>query len=178
MAARVGPARRLLRPRWLHGIGFFLGSSITLGTPGVVGAQVREQPLQLEYRLDALVAHTTGAEAALGASVPAGLYVRTGLVAGIGAGAHGAEGRTDLFSRFSLDPFRQSRWAPYAGGGISGRYRSRLDGGSRAYLLVFLGLEGPLPTGRTSGFVPAFEVGLGGGARFSVILRRGINARR
>jgi hypothetical protein len=108
----------------------FLGSSITLGTPGVVGAQVREQPLQLEYRLDALVAHTTGAEAALGASVPAGLYVRTGLVAGIGAGAHGAEGRTDLFSRFSLDPFRQSRWAPYAGGGISGRYRSRLDGGS------------------------------------------------
>lgn len=135
-------------------------------------------PVQAEYRLDALVAHTTGVEASLGLSVPAGLYMRTGVVAGIGAAAHGAEGRTDLFSRFSLDPFRQSRWAPYAGGGISGRYRSERDGGAHAYLLIFLGVEGPLPTGRTSGIVPAFELGLGGGARFSVILRRGINARR
>jgi hypothetical protein len=141
-------------------------------------AQVRQQPLQTEYRLDALVARTTGIEAGLGFSVPAGIYMRSGLVAGIGAGAHGAEGRTDLVARFSLDPFRQSRWAPYAGGGISGRYRSERDGGSKAYLLVFLGVEGPLPLGRTDAIVPAFELGLGGGARFAVVLRRGINARR
>ncbi|HEX2601069.1 MAG TPA: hypothetical protein VHL32_03070 [Gemmatimonadaceae bacterium] len=153
-------------------------ASITVVAPPVVSGQVRQQPIQTEYRLDAIFAHTAGAEAALGLSVPAGLYVRTGLVAGIGVGAHGAEGRTDLFSRFSLDPFRQSRWAPYAGAGISGRYRSKLDGGSRAYLLVFLGVEGPLPIGRTSGIVPAFEVGLGGGARVGVIFRRGINGRR
>jgi hypothetical protein len=140
--------------------------------------QVQQQPVQTEYRLDALVAHTTGVEAGLGVTVPAGLYIRSGVVAGIGAGRHGAEGRTDLVSRFSLDPFRQSRWAPYAGAGISGRYRSARDGGSAAYLLVFLGVEGPLSLGRTSGFVPAFEFGLGGGARFSVILRRGVNARR
>ncbi|HET9776740.1 MAG TPA: hypothetical protein VFP77_09270 [Gemmatimonadaceae bacterium] len=146
--------------------------------PAVARGQVRQQPLQTEYRLDALFARTAGGEAALGVSVPAGLYVRTGLVAGIGVGAHGAEGRTDLFSRFSLDPFRQSRWAPYAGAGISGRYRSKADGGSRAYLLVFLGIEGPLPLGRTAGIVPAFEVGLGGGARVGVILRRGVNGRR
>ena len=143
-----------------------------------VSAQIPQQRLQTEYRLDALVARTTGGEAAIGVSVPAGLYVRTGLVAGVGAGRHGAEGRTDLFSRFSLDPFRQSRWAPYAGAGISGRYRNDRDGGARAYLLVFLGAEGPLPLGRTSGIVPAVELGLGGGARFSVILRRGINGRR
>jgi hypothetical protein len=143
-----------------------------------VSAQIPRQPIQTEFRLDALVARTAGGEAAIGVSVPAGLYVRTGLVAGAGVGRHGAEGRTDLFSRFSLDPFRQSRWAPYAGGGISGRYRDARDGGSRAYLLVFLGVEGPLPLGRTSGIVPAFEIGLGGGARFSVILRRGINGRR
>ena len=151
---------------------------LTLAAPCAALCQTPRQPVQLEARLDAIVAHTAGVEAGLGVSVPAGIYVRSGLVAGIGAGRHGAEGRTDLFARFSLDPFRQSRWAPYGGAGVSGRYRSTLDGGSRAYLLVFLGVEGPVPFGRTSGIVPAFEVGLGGGARFGVILRRGINARR
>jgi hypothetical protein len=152
--------------------------ALTLAIPAVALSQTSRQPIQMEGRLDAIVANTAGLEAGVGVSVPAGIYVRSGLVAGIGAGRHGAEGRTDLFARFSLDPFRQSRWAPYGGAGVSGRYRSRLDGGSRAYLLVFLGVEGPLPFGRTSGIVPAFEVGLGGGARFGVILRRGINARR
>jgi hypothetical protein len=151
---------------------------LALGLPGAAAAQINQQPLQVEGRLDAIIAHTTGVEAGLGLSVPAGIYMRTGLVAGIGAGRHGVEGRTDLISRFSLDPFRQSRWAPYGGAGISGRYRSKLDGGSQAYLLVLLGVEGPLPFGRTSGIAPAFEVGLGGGARVAVILRRGINARR
>ncbi|HST07737.1 MAG TPA: hypothetical protein VLJ83_06165 [Gemmatimonadaceae bacterium] len=146
--------------------------------PPAIEGQVRQQPVQTEYRLDALVARTTGVEAGVGITVPAGVYVRTGLVAGVGAGEHGVEGRTDLVARFSLDPFRQSRWAPYAGGGVSGRYRSDADGGSRGYLMIYLGLEGALPVGRTSGIVPAFELGLGGGARFSVILRRGINARR
>lgn len=155
-----------------------LSLALPLALPATGGAQVNEQHLQAEGRLDAIVAHTTGVEAGFGLSVPAGIYMRTGLVAGIGAGRHGLEGRTDLMSRFSLDPFRQSNWAPYGGAGISGRYRSRLDGGSRAYLLVYLGLEGPVPLGQRSGIVPAFEVGLGGGARFAVILRRGINARR
>jgi hypothetical protein len=155
-----------------------IGVLALVALPAATEGQVRQQPVQTEYRLDALVARTTGVEAGVGVSVPAGLYMRSGLVAGVGAGAHGVEGRTDLVARFSLDPFRQSRWAPYAGGGISGRYRSHADGGSRAYLLVYLGLEGALPTGRTSGIIPAFEVGLGGGARFAVILRRGVNARR
>ena len=146
--------------------------------PSVDNAQLPQQPLQTEARLDAIVAHTAGVEAGLGLTVPAGIYVRSGLVAGLGAGRHGVEGRTDLISRFSLDPFRQSRWAPYGGGGISGRYRSKRDGSSRAYLMIFLGVEGPLSLGRTSGIVPAFELGLGGGARVGVVLRRGINARR
>jgi hypothetical protein len=151
---------------------------LALALPVAAAAQINQQQLQVEGRLDAIIARTTGVEAGLGLSVPAGIYMRSGLVVGIGAGRHGLEGRTDLISRFSLDPFRQSNWAPYGGAGISGRYRSTLDGASRAYLLVFLGVEGPLPLGRTSGIVPAFEVGLGGGARVAVILRRGINARR
>jgi hypothetical protein len=151
---------------------------LTLAAPCALLSQSTQQPLQMEGRLDAIVARTTGVEAGLGLSVPAGIYLRTGLVAGIGAGRHGVEGRTDLVSRFSLDPFRQSRWAPYGGGGISGRYRSKLDGGSHAYLLVFLGVEGPLAAANRSGIVPAFELGLGGGARLGVILRQGISARR
>ena len=146
--------------------------------PAAAGTQTIQQRFQSEGRLDAIFARSSGVEAAYGFSVSTGIYVRSGLVAGIGAGRHGAEGRTDLISRFSLDPFRQSRWAPYGGAGLSGRYRSKLDGGSRAYLLVFLGLEGPLPLGETAGWVPAVEVGLGGGARVGLILRRGINARR
>jgi hypothetical protein len=146
--------------------------------PVVTGAQVVQQKLQSEIRLDAFFARSGAVEAGYGFTVPAGLYVRSGLVAGIGAGRHGVEGRTDLIARFSFDPFRQSRWAPYAGGGLSGRYRSELDGGIRAYLLLFLGLEGPLPLGERAGWVPAVEVGLGGGARVGLILRRGVNARR
>lgn len=140
--------------------------------------QVPELPVQVEGRLDGIFARTPGVETGLGFTVPNGIYVRSGLVAGVGAGRHGVEGRTDFVSRFSLDPFRQSRWAPYAGGGVSGRYRSDLDGGSRGYLMIFLGVEGPLPLGRTEGWVPAVEVGLGGGARVAVVMRRAINARR
>ncbi len=148
------------------------------GLPSATRAQSRSQPLQVEGRLDAIFARSSAVEAGLGMTVPLGIYVRSGLVAGLGAGRHGVDGRTDLIARFSLDPFRQSRWAPYGGGGISGRYRSELDGGSKAYLMVFLGLEGPLPLGQTAGWVPAIEVALGGGARLGVVLRRGVNARR
>jgi len=157
----------------------FVVSIVALAAAGTAAsAQVEQQPVQTEWRLDGLFARSSGVEAGVGVSVPTGIYVRNGLVGAVGAGRHGIEGRTDLLSRFSLDPFRQSRWALYGGGGISGRYRSREDGGSHAYLMLFLGLEGPLPLGRTSGWVPAFEVGLGGGARAGIILRRGINARR
>lgn len=143
-----------------------------------LSAQTPEQAVQTEWRIDGIFARTAGGEVGLGVSVPVGFYVRNGVVGGIGVGQHGVEGRTDLLSRFSLDPFRQSRWSLYGGGGISGRYRTEQDGGSRAYLLLFLGLEGPLALGQTSGWVPAVEAGLGGGARVGVIIRRGINARR
>jgi hypothetical protein len=141
-------------------------------------AQIVQQKIQSEGRLDAIFARSAGVEAAYGFTVPVGIYVRSGIVAGVGVGRHGVEGRTDFISRFSFDPFRQTRWSPYAGAGLSGRYRSKLDEGARAYLVVFLGVEGPLPLGELSGWVPALEVGLGGGARVGLILRRGVNARR
>ncbi|MGH7602636.1 MAG: hypothetical protein ACRENK_01415 [Gemmatimonadaceae bacterium] len=141
-------------------------------------AQILTQPIQSELRLDGIVARSSAVEAAYGVSVPAGIYVRNGLVLGAGVGESGAEGRADFISRFSLDPFRQSRWAPYAGAGLSGRFRPAADGGSKAYLLAFLGVEGGLPAGARSGWVPAVELGLGGGARIGIVLRRGVVGRR
>jgi len=146
--------------------------------PVIGGAQTVQQKFQSEARLDGLFARSSAVHAAYGFTVPLGLYVRAGLVNGIGVGRHGVEGRTDIVARFSFDPFRQSRWAPYGGAGVSGRYRQELDGGSRAYILIFLGIEGPLPIGERSGWVPALEIGLGGGARVGLVLRRGVNARR
>jgi hypothetical protein len=155
---------------------FGLALSILGAAP--VLAQMPTQAVQSEVRVDGIFARSSGVEAGYGVSIPAGIYVRTGLVGGIGAGRHGVESRADFISRFSLDPFRQSRWAPYAGAGMSGRFQTSADGGAKAFILVFLGIEGPLPAGQPSGWVPAFEVGLGGGARVGLILRRGINGRR
>ena len=152
--------------------------TISLATPFRATSQLPTQAFQSELRVDGIVARNSAVDAGYGLSVPAGIYVRTGLVAGLGVGRHGVDGRTDLIARFSLDPFRQSRWAPYGGAGLAGRYRPEADGGSRGYLLVFMGIEGPLAAGETSGWVPAFEVGLGGGARFGFVMRRGIGGRR
>jgi hypothetical protein len=159
-------------------VGLLIALGAAAALPAIGGAQMNQQKFQSEGRVDAIFARSGAVEAAYGFTVPAGIYVRTGLVAGIGAGRHGVDGRTDAIARFSMDPFRQSRWAPYAGAGLSGRYRVERDGGARAYILVFLGVEGPLALGVREGWVPAFEVGLGGGGRVGVILRRGINARR
>jgi hypothetical protein len=153
-----------------------LGAAIAAPVPA--RSQNAVQPLQSELQIDGLFARSSAVEGAYGVSIPAGIYVRNGVVAGLGAGRHGLEGRTDFVTRFSFDPFRQSRWAPYGGAGLSGRYRPTADGGSKAYLLVFLGIEGPLSAGHVAGWVPAFEIGLGGGARFGLIFRRGIPGRR
>ena len=152
--------------------------SVSILGPAPVPGQMPNQAVQSEVRVDGIFARSSGVEAGYGVSIPAGIYVRTGLVGAIGAGRHGVESRADFISRFSLDPFRQSRWAPYAGAGLSGRFRALPDGGAKGYLLVFLGFEGPLPRGQAYGWVPAVELGLGGGARVGLILRRGINGRR
>jgi hypothetical protein len=141
-------------------------------------AQIPTQAIQSEARVDGIFARTSGVEVGYGISIPAGIYLRSGLVGGVGVGRHGVESRADLTSRYSLDPFRQSRWAPYLGAGLSGRFRAAADGGAKAYLLVFVGLEGPLPNPQVAGWVPAVELGLGGGARVGVIFRRGIAGRR
>jgi hypothetical protein len=158
-------------------IGLGLCSAAMFG-PARAYAQSVEQRLQSEVRVDGIFARSSAGHAGYGVSIPAGLYVRNGIVGGLGAGRHSVDGRVDLISRFSFDPFRQSRWSPYAGTGFSTRFRAESDGGTRGYLLAYVGLEGPLPIGERRGWVPALEVGFGGGTRVGLILRRGIHARR
>jgi hypothetical protein len=126
----------------------------------------------IEGRVDAIFSKKPTAQAGIGISIFGGTYVRTGLLGAIGANEYGVTGRADGFIRFHLDPFRQSRRAPYGGAGLS----TRFDAGSRprAYLLVFAGIDGPIRNGLTT----SFEAGLGGGARLGVILRQAVAERR
>lgn len=138
--------------------------------PAVAFAQ--ESPrVQPEVRLDAFAGYPQSAHAGAGVSAPLGTYVRFGVVAGLGAGVVGLSGHTDLFARFTLDPFRKNSWAPYGVGGVSVRYGRSA---TWANLLLLAGVEGP--AGR--GFAPAVEFGFGGGFRAGLILRRAFPRRR
>jgi len=125
-----------------------------------------------DARLDVIVAAKTAVHFGLGVAVPLGTYVRAGVTVAAGVMEGSPSGRVDLSARFLLDPFRESRWGPYGGGGVSTRFDD--NRGAKAYLLLFLGVEGPV----NRGFSPAFELGLGGGGRLAVLLRRGAAERR
>ena len=130
------------------------------------------KPVDAEMRLDGLISRVSAIQLGAGLMTTAGYYVRLGADGALGVSRHGLSGRIDALARFHFDPFRQSRWAPYGGGGISGRF----DKGekARAYLLVFLGMDGPMEGSVT----PSLELGLGGGGRIGVILRQARKERR
>ncbi|MBA3341350.1 MAG: hypothetical protein H0T48_05895 [Gemmatimonadaceae bacterium] len=140
-----------------------------------VGAQttsVANQGLSPEVRVDAIFARETALHAGIGLATPLGTYVRAGVVGAAGVSNGSPSGRVDAVVRFLLDPFRETKWGPYGGGGLSTRFG---DGrAARALMLIFFGAEGPL----NRGFSPAIEVGLGGGARLAIVLRRGVAERR
>lgn len=151
--------------------GAMLGAIALLAVaPPAVHAQQRV-PLAPEVRLDVIGAHPTSVQGAIGVEVPAGTYVRVGVLGGAGAtiesdGASRAAGRLDVLARFLVDPFRQSRWGFSAGAGVS----VRADPGDRVRprLLVALDLEGRRSRGGVS---PSVQIGLGGGVRGGVGLR-------
>ena len=134
--------------------------------PARGGSALRVRP---ELRLDYLAA-PDGIQLGAGAAIRVSTYVRLGAAGGIGP--HFSDRvdrfgwRADFFGRFQLDPFRERRWAPYGAAGVSIR-----GAGSEAeeYLMALFGLEGPL----ARGWSPAIEVGLGGGFRAGLVMRRG-----
>jgi hypothetical protein len=130
-------------------------------------------PSRTEARLDFLGPDPSALHVGVGVNVPAGTYLRLGLVAAGGAsrdaGRTAGSARADVVGRFLFDPFRERRWGFSGGGGVSTRYDRAADGRRRWRALVTLlaDLEGP----RVRSVAPALQLGLGGGFRAGVILR-------
>jgi hypothetical protein len=148
-------------------------AALVLLSPRVAHAQRERIPIAPELRADVIAARRTSVQAAAGVEIPAGWYVRVGLLGGVGASFRAGEptraaGRVDVLARFLLDPFRQSRWGFSAGGGVS--FRAEEGDRVRPTLLIALDLEG-----RRSrhGVSPAIQLGLGGGLRIGGGLRWG-----
>lgn len=146
--------------------------------PAAIRAQPPRAPVAPELRIDVIGARPTSVQGAVGLEIPAGTYMRVGVIGGAGVTVDGGEssraaGRVDVLARFLIDPFRQARWGFSAGAGVS----LRADPGEkvRPRILAAIDLEGR----RTSaGVSPSIQIGLGGGVRGGVGLRwSGRNAR-
>lgn len=149
-------------------------AALTVFIPGVAPlaaqAYAFTPTLQPEWRAEAAVARRATMLVMAGANVPMGYYIRAGAAVGAGAVARGGDmelaRRADVTVRFLLDPFAETRWGPYAGGGLT----VRRDGGERAAagVLFLLGVEGR----RGRRWSPAIELALGEGVRVAAVLRR------
>jgi len=144
--------------------------------PGLAQAQRAQAAQRLarfrpSVRVDAILGQDAIGQVAGGMAIAAAYNVRVGLDAGIGGvrrpnGGAQAAGRVDLLARWLSDPFRQSRRALHAGGGIGILFEQ--GRAPRPVAIVTLGLEGT----SDGPWVPGVEIGLGGGVRAGLTLRR------
>ena len=138
--------------------------------PTITSAQTQQVAVAVTYvpslRLDVLGGKPTALQAGAGIAFPFSNYFSIGGTLGAGVSSTGFSGRVDGYGQFSLDPYHQSEWEPYVGGGVT----VRGDGGgpgTRTYLLAFIGANGP----STGSIAPGVELGLGGGVRLGVTMR-------
>jgi hypothetical protein len=134
--------------------------------PWVAMAQVR-----MDVRIEGVhTGQADGAEAAIGARVPLGAYLRAEVSVGgeffKPSDPKLPSPRTEVAIRFLLDPINQHKRGLSIAGGLG-----YVD---RAYLLVAADLEGQ-PMG---GWRPALRFALGGGVRLGLVLRRSTKGRR
>ena len=132
---------------------------------------VHAQTLQPEVRAEVLGPRPYSIEPGIGVILPLGYYVRLSAATGYALPTErtldGNRWRADLIARATFDPFRQQRWGLSLGGGLS--YRR-----SSTYLAAVVDLEGPA----IGAVLPAFQLGVSGGIRAGVILRRAVPGRR
>jgi hypothetical protein len=157
---------------WARASGSALAAiALLAGRPATMSAQTRRIPVAPEVRLDVLEGRPSSIQGAVGLEIPAGYYVRVGVLAGAGTtmepdASSRAAGRFDVLARFLIDPFRQSRWGFSAGAGVS----LRADPGDRVRprLLAALDLES---RPWRNGVSPSVQIALGGGVRGGIGLR-------
>ena len=141
-----------------------------MSTSGAAQSIPRLPRVFAESRADAIVGKGTTAQVGVGPQIPLGYYVRLGLTGAFGItyrdGNTLTSARGDLMARYLLDPFRETPWALSLGGGVSVPYVDG-DARTRPYVTIVVDVEGP----RSNGVSPAFQLGLGGGARFGVAFR-------
>lgn len=126
---------------------------------------------QWEFRQDITGAKDPGAHLGVGLNVRADYYVRLGVALAAGA-VRRADGiwvgapRVDLTARYLLDPFGDRPRGWYGGGGVT--LVQRPGESATAALQLLVGLEGR----RGNTLTPSVELGVGGGVRLGVVLRR------
>lgn len=152
-------------------------AALLAGVPARTHAQqVTSAGVLPELRADVLFGRQPAAQVGGGVQIPLGYYVRLGMDGAVGVrvrddsppSSSRVDARMDLLTRFLLDPFRQSRYGLSLGGGIS--LRAEPGDNVRPFLLAALDVEGRR---WSSGWVPALQVGVGGGARVGIVLRKG-----
>ena len=127
----------------------------------------------LELRADAIDVRSRKSgtlHAGIGSNLPLGYYVRLAIIGAAGVTQQDTSdrnsGRVDVLARFLFDPFRETPWGLSIGGGMSALFAESAR--AREYLVVFIDAEAP----RIGAVVPSLQVGLGGGVRAGIILRR------
>jgi hypothetical protein len=145
---------------------------------GVAGAQrpSAAMPFRPAFRLDLITDRDPSLQAALGVGIVTAYNTRLSVDVGGGAVSRAtgtrAAARVDLLGRWLSDPFGQGRWGLNAGGGVG--LRAEPSAAPRVVALVVVGLEG-----RSDGqWVRGVEVGLGGGVRAGVTVKRALPRRR
>lgn len=162
-----------------HAIAILLGAVLlALFLCGDASAQSQEArvtgALQPEFRVDWFGAAPSSVQGAAGGVLALTNYVRLSAVGGAGPALDGtgAALRGDVIVRFTLDPFRQSRWGVALGGGVSVRHDP--GRGTRPLLALTMDVDPP----GSGAWQPSVQVGLGGGIRAGVGLRRTRTMRR
>ena len=166
-AAAQAPARTAP----LRASGLSIVAVVGIVSTGVIANPVRAQRIEPEARIDAVVAHRSALQGALGLDIPFSPELHLELAAGAGPAFGGGPGssvsaRGDAVVHFLLDPQHLLRWTPYAGGGVGARYDRSADW--RAVAIVVVGVNAP----RWKHAIPFLEVGLGGGFRIGAGVRR------
>jgi hypothetical protein len=123
-----------------------------------------------EGRLEGTFAEAPGAHVGIGLGTRAGWYARPSLLVAAGA-VRGSDDvwrgsqRADLVLRFLLDPFGERPRGWYGGAGVS---LQQVGDQRRGVVLLLAGVEGRA----RRGVRPALEIGVGGGVRLGLVLRR------